>query len=63
MDYVGPKSRKTYKGMPTGFGNLGVKEKGLHTSNVVVLIAGDVKPGAGTNKIRIPALKYFIGIV
>lgn len=34
----------------------------LHTSDAVVLITGDMEPGARSNKILIPALEHMVGI-
>lgn len=34
----------------------------IHASDVVVLVAGDVEPGAGVHKVRIPALEHVVRV-
>lgn len=38
------------------------RERRVHSGNAIILVAGDVKPSAGINKGRIPALENIIRI-
>lgn len=41
----------------------GRKVRGIHTDDRVIVIAGDMKPGAGIDKGGIPALQHIVRVI